>query len=301
MPLKHATSARTPAQEHHMSTEPGVSDGLHVTSKSTPRYDLSYGLFGDRAQRALTLRDAGQALRRLRKRRGWTLDEVAAMAGVAKMSISHLERGNKEPRPSTITKIEAGLGWKPGSFYRLAGVSGDDAALDDLVNSFTADPADPALHELPVRRIKGSEVMTAYVEATADMVDSLIGQLPPPGHPRFSATVTAALTQCAKVSVLTATSWRLAAPTDRETVTRLLATVRELDVKRQALLQRIPDSTAARFDAASRNSALPEAMICVLTGLTTEEAWSIRNGGTIPEGANAKIAAFLKAVESGHI
>lgn len=283
-----------------MSAESSVSNERFVASKSTPRYDPLYETVPDPAQRrSLTLQDAGAALRRLRKRRGWTLDEVAAMAGVAKMSISHLERGNKESRPSTISKIEAGLGWKTGSFYRLADAGDDDAALDDLVDSFSADPAEPLA--LPVQRIKGSEVITAHVEAYIDMIDSLIEQLPPPGSPRFAVTVTAALSKCANAATLTANSWRLAALTDRETAAQLITTVRDLETKRQALLERIPDSTAARFDTACRRSVLSEAVISVLTGLTAEEAWSIRSGGTIPEGSNARIAAFLRASESGQL
>lgn len=246
--------------------------------------------------RPLTFKDAGAALRRLRKRRGWTLDDMEAMTGITKMSISHIERGNKSPRPSTIARLESGLGWKSGSFYKLADADpgADGAALDDLADSFNIEPA-AALSDLPVRRLKGSEVLVAHVEAYIDMIDSLIGQLPAPTSPRFTSTVNAALMQCAKVAALTASSWRMAGPADRETAAKLLQAVRDLEAKRQLLLGRVPDSTAARFDAACQRSGLPEPLISVLTGLTTEESWSVRSGGTVPEGANARIAAFVRS------
>ncbi|BCI84664.1 hypothetical protein MTY66_62890 (plasmid) [Mycolicibacterium sp. TY66] len=258
------------------------------------RYHLPHAFAAEPRQRALSFEDAGRALRRLRERRGWNLDDVAAMAGIAKMSVSHLERGVKVPRPTTVAKLEAGLGWKSGSFYRLVNAGSDDAVLDELVNSFSNESSE-ATPALPVHRIKGSEVLTAHVEAYIDMIDSLIDQLPPPSNPRFATTLDVALGQCAKVAALTASSWRMAALTDRESAAKLLQAVHELEAKRQLLLSRIPDSTAARYDAACRRSPLPEPLISVLTGLTTEESWSVRSGGTVPEGANARIAAFIRS------
>lgn len=263
--------------------------------ENVTRYDFPHESTDvQRPRRTLTFKDAGAALRRLRTRRGWTLDDIAAMTGVTKMSISHIERGNKSPRPSTIAKIESGLGWKAGSFYRLADAGEDDAALDDLADSFSVEHV-PTVPSLPVRRIKGTEVLTAHVEATSEMIDALIDQLPPPSSPRFVSTVKAALAQCAKVTVLTASSWRMSPPTDRETAARLLRAVHDLEAKRGRLLEQIPDSTAARLDAACKQSCLPDGLISVLTGLTTDEIWSVRSGGAVPEGANARVAAFIKS------
>lgn len=281
--------------ENHVYSGSGVSSKRDIATENVTRYDSPHD---DRVveppRRALTFKDAGEALRRLRTRRGWTLDEMAAMTGLAKMSISRVERATKVPRPSTITRLENGLGWKPGSFYRLAEAGDDDAALDELVDSFTAGSTE-ATTMLPVRRIKGSDVLVAHVEATIDMVDALIDQLPPPSNSRFMSTVNAALAQCAKVTVLTASSWRMSAVTDKEMTTRLLQAVHDLEAKRHLLLERIPDSTAARLDAACRQSGLPDGLISVLTGLTTDEIWSVRSGGAVPEGANARVAAFIKS------
>ncbi|MEE3755251.1 helix-turn-helix domain-containing protein [Mycobacterium intracellulare] len=292
--LDDAGGERESPNPNHVYEAPGVSASRDIATENVTRYHFPHEFAADPPLRTLSFEDAGRALRRLRERRGWTLDDVAAMAGVAKMSISHLERGAKIPRPSTVAKIEAGLGWKSGSFYRLVDAGGDEAALDDLVNSFSHESA-AATPMLPVHRIKGSEVMTAHVEAYIDMIDSLIEQLPSPSNPRFAITLNAALGQCGKVAALTASSWRMAALTDREAAAKLLRAVHELEAKRQLLLSRIPDSTAARFDAVCRRSELPEPLISVLTGLTTEESWSVRSGGTVPEGANARISAFLRS------
>ncbi|TXH18583.1 MAG: XRE family transcriptional regulator [Mycobacterium sp.] len=283
IPENHVYGDSEAPRSRDISTE-------NVTGYASPHDD-------DPLRRALTFADAGRALRRLRKRRGWDLDEVAAMADVAKMTISSLERGIKLPRPSTIAKLEAGLGWKPGSFYRLADADGDDETLDLLVKSFSSESTE-ATPALPVHKIKGSEVLAAHVEAHIVMIDSLIDQLPPPSTSRFATVVSHALSQCAKSAALTASSWRMAALTDRDAAARLLEAVHVIEAKRQFLLTRIPDSTAARFEAACRNSDLPEALISVLTGLTTEEAWSVRSGGIVPEGANARIAAFIRQAET---
>lgn len=271
-----------------------MSPVREIATENVTRYDFPHESADKPRPRALTFRDAGAALRRLRKRRGWTLDDIEAMTGVTKMSISHIERGNKSPRPSTVSRIEAGLGWPPGAFYRLADAGDDDAALDDLADSFNIEHGG-AVIDVPVRRIKGSEVLVAHAEAYIDMIDSLIGQLPAPSNPRFAVTVNAALAQCAKVTILTANSWQMAGITDRETAADLLRAVHDLDAKRQLLLSRIPESTAARYDSACRRSGLPDPVISVLTGLTADESWVVRCGGAVPEGANARIAAFIRS------
>lgn len=278
--------------ENHVYGDSEAPPSRDISTENVTGYDSRHA--DDPVRRALTFADAGRALRRLRKRRGWDLDEVAAMADVAKMTISSLERGVKLPRPSTIAKLEAGLGWKAGSFYRLADADGDDDALDQLVKTFSSESTE-STPALPVHKIKGSEVVAAHVEAYIGMIDTLVEQLPPPANPRFATTVNLALSQCAKSAALTASSWRMAALTDRDAASKLLKAIHQLEAKRQLLLARIPDSTAARFDAACRRSDLPEALISVLTGLTTEEAWSVRSGGIVPEGANARISAFIRA------
>lgn len=287
--------------KNHVFSTQSVSRSRQIAIENAPLYDHLHDAVESRL-RSMTLKDAGEALRRLRKRRGWTLDDVAAMTGVTKMAISHLERATKSPRPSTVARIESGLGWPAGSFYRLADAAdADDAALDKLVDSFAVESESPAASVLPGRRISGADVLEGYTEAYIDTIDSVIEQLPPPSSPRFSSTVTAALGHCGKVAVLTASSWRVAAVGEREAASRLLRMLRDLESKRRALLDRVPDSMAARFDSACRRSGLPEALIGVLTGLTGDEVWMIRAGGAVPEGSNARLAAFIRAVDSGEL
>lgn len=291
------------APGNHVFSTPSVSRSRRIATEIVPLYDHLHDAVESRL-RSMTLQDAGQALRRLRKRRGWTLDDVAALTGVTKMAISHLERATKSPRPSTVARIEAGLGWPSGSFYRLAeAADADDAALDKLVDSFAveSESSAAAVSVLPGRRISGADVLEGYTEAYIDTIDSVIEQLPPASSPRFSSNVTAALGHCGKVAVLTASSWRVAAVGEREAASRLLRMLRDLENKRKTLLDRIPDSMAARFDSACRRSGLPEALIGVLTGLTGDEVWMIRAGGAVPEGANARLAAFIRAVDSGEL
>jgi transcriptional regulator with XRE-family HTH domain len=49
-------------------------------------------------------------LRILRRRRGWTQQQLAAAAGVGEATIARLEAGRAEARPSTMTRIAQALG-----------------------------------------------------------------------------------------------------------------------------------------------------------------------------------------------
>lgn len=50
------------------------------------------------------------ALRRLRRLKGWTQQQLAEAAGVTLGTISDLERGAREPRPGTMARIAKALG-----------------------------------------------------------------------------------------------------------------------------------------------------------------------------------------------
>jgi transcriptional regulator with XRE-family HTH domain len=50
-----------------------------------------------------------EALRRLRVHRGWSQQDLADMTGVAQDTISSIEIGRHEPRPSTLRKLAAAL------------------------------------------------------------------------------------------------------------------------------------------------------------------------------------------------
>ncbi len=50
------------------------------------------------------------AVRELRRRKGWSQQELADASGVGQDTISSLELGRHEPRPSTLRKIAGALG-----------------------------------------------------------------------------------------------------------------------------------------------------------------------------------------------
>jgi transcriptional regulator with XRE-family HTH domain len=246
----------------------------------------------------VTLQEAGAALRRLRHRRGWTLDYLEERTGLRLMTLSDLERGRKNPRPSTLSRLDSGLGWPPGTFGRLASATGTpedlDAMLDRLVDN-------PWSESQPVTlSTRGSEaaVLESYADAYIDTLSEAIRQLPDPATVRSHASTLAALTQCAKAEVLLANSWRVAAITDQAAAARLHARLRELEKTRRYLLARIPSSLPARIDAAFRTSEFPEALIAAMTGATPEQLWQVRTEGVVPDGLNIRFAAFLKAVGS---
>lgn len=49
--------------------------------------------------------ELGSRLRHLRKRRGWTLQQLADMVGITKGGISQIERGDISPSVETLSKI----------------------------------------------------------------------------------------------------------------------------------------------------------------------------------------------------
>ncbi|UOF90005.1 XRE family transcriptional regulator [Fodinisporobacter ferrooxydans] len=51
----------------------------------------------------------GQTLRRLRKERGWTLDQLADVTEVSKPMLGQIERGESNPTVVTLWKIAGGL------------------------------------------------------------------------------------------------------------------------------------------------------------------------------------------------
>lgn len=51
----------------------------------------------------------GKTLRRLRKERNWTLDQLASVTGVSKPMLGQIERGESNPTVVTLWKIAGGL------------------------------------------------------------------------------------------------------------------------------------------------------------------------------------------------
>jgi hypothetical protein len=60
----------------------------------------------------------------------------------------------------------------------------------------------------------------------------------------------------------------------------------------------MPASLSARFDGACAQSSLPEPIIAVLLGVSSDDVWDIRNRGVIPAGALPRVRAFTETIES---
>jgi transcriptional regulator with XRE-family HTH domain len=247
----------------------------------------------------VTLQEAGAAFRRLRRRRGWTLDYLEERTGLRAMTLSHLERGNMTPRPSTLARLDSGMGWPPGTFVRLAQIHGGPEVLDATLDRLMDDPwAEARPATLPVRQASEVQVLENYAEAYMDTLNEAIRKLPDPTSARSQPSTLATLAQCAKAEVLVANAWRVASVTDPGRADRLFAMLRDLEGKRHALLARIATSLPGRVEQACRKSDLPEALIAAMTGVSSDELWQIRTEGVIPDGVNTRIAAFLKAVDT---
>lgn len=293
---------------NHASGPPQIAPRRHASRES--RHDYSMGIVRTNViryhdvhecvmarGRVVTLQEAGEAFRRLRQRRGWTLEYIEERTGIRKMTLSHLERGNMTPRPSTLTRLDRGMGWPAGTFSRLASTPGGAEALDATLNRLMDDPwAESTPATLPIRQSDEIEVLENYAIAYIETLDQLIANLPDPSSPRSAASTQAALAQCAKAQVLVANSWRVAAATDPASAERLLKRLRELEHKRRGLLGRIPNTLPARLELACRRAELPDPLIAAMNGISSEELWQIRTEGVIPDGLNTRIAAFLKAI-----
>ena len=82
----------------------GMANSLSIVS--------AYAIVAHEAMRRAALRDqplAGQQLRRLRQRRGWTLREFGQRAGVSYVTIANIENGRSKPAPTTWRKLSRAL------------------------------------------------------------------------------------------------------------------------------------------------------------------------------------------------
>lgn len=75
--------------------------------------------------------EMGERIRRLRRERRWTQQELAARVGVTTAYIGHLERGERKPSLETMVRLSGALG---AGLDRLAGraAEGDSALYADL-------------------------------------------------------------------------------------------------------------------------------------------------------------------------
>jgi transcriptional regulator with XRE-family HTH domain len=65
---------------------------------------------GDEVGAAALCRRVGDSLRRLRKERSWSLDQLAEASGVSRAALSQIEGSRTNPTVSLLWKVAAGLG-----------------------------------------------------------------------------------------------------------------------------------------------------------------------------------------------
>lgn len=248
----------------------------------------------------VTLQEAGQAIRRWRESKALTLEDVRDMTGVGVNILSYVERAARKPQKKTIASLETGFGWPDGFFLRLASETGGPEVLDKMLEKASSERQPNTVAPAITVQAAGGDiaVLEDYATDRREILDALIAALPPESSPQFPASLRAALIQCAKAETLVVSSWRSVSLVDREAARRFLDMLISLEATRRGLLARVPTSTAARLDAACRATELPDTVICGLLGLTGDQLWQARTDGVIPDGSNARVAAFMKAVQT---
>jgi transcriptional regulator with XRE-family HTH domain len=58
--------------------------------------------------------DLGERVRALRKAKGWTLEQAAGQAGLARSTLSKIENGQMSPTYDALKKLDAGTGGGAG-------------------------------------------------------------------------------------------------------------------------------------------------------------------------------------------
>lgn len=233
---------------------------------------------------------AGAAIRALREARDWSLADLAAATGVSIMGLSYLERGARKPHKGTVQKIENGLGLPPGTYARLLVADDPEGELTQLIQA-SADAQDvPA-----VSRPSDAEVLEGHAEAHLESLRALIARLPAETSNGYETYIHTVIAQCVKAEMLAANSWRVAVNAGAESAGRLMEHLQAIEAIRAGLLDRMPESLAARFDRACAQSGLPEPVVAALIGSTVGDMWDIRNRGLIPPGALARVRAFVES------
>lgn len=83
----------------------GMANSLSVVSA----YAIIAHEAATRSSLGLEAGSAGQQIRRLRHRRGWTLRECGQRAGVSYATIANIENGRSQPTPTTLRKLSRAL------------------------------------------------------------------------------------------------------------------------------------------------------------------------------------------------
>lgn len=241
---------------------------------------------------------AGAAIRALRESRDWSLADLAAATDVSIMGLSYLERGARKPHKSTVQKVEEGLGLPPGTYSRLVVAADAEAELGRLLTARPPAPVPPrSSGAVNVERHSDTEVLEEYAEAQLETLRSLIARMPAKTSNEYETYILTVIAQCVKAEMLAASSWRVAVNAGADSSGRLMDHLRALEATRSGLLERMPTSLSARFDRACARSALPDAVIATLIGVSSDDVWDIRNRGVIPSAAISRVRAFTDAVQ----
>jgi transcriptional regulator with XRE-family HTH domain len=67
------------------------------------------------------------AVKEIRRRKGWSQKDLAEESGVGQDTISGIESGRHEPRPSTLRKLADALGVEVADFFREPAIPLDEA------------------------------------------------------------------------------------------------------------------------------------------------------------------------------
>ncbi|BBX47098.1 helix-turn-helix transcriptional regulator [Mycobacterium cookii] len=240
---------------------------------------------------------AGAVIRELRESRDWSLADFASATGVSVMGLSYLERGARKPHKGTVQKVENGLGLPPGTYSRLVVAADAAAELERLTAGSAPEPPPRITGPIVVDRHTDTHMFEEHAEVHLDALNSLIARLPAETSNEYETYILSVISQCVKVEMLAANSWRVAINADEASAARLMRQLEALEATRGALLDRMATSLSARFNQACAQSSLPEPVIAALLGVTVAEMWDIRNTGVIPPGALPRVRAFADRVD----
>jgi transcriptional regulator with XRE-family HTH domain len=241
----------------------------------------------------VTREAAGSAIRALRESRDWSLADLAAATGISIMGLSYLERGARKPHKGTVQKVENGLGLPPGTYARLLAADDPGAELAQLLGDQTQRRHPEGV--VVVSRRADADVLEGHAEAHLASLNSLIARLPAETSNEYEQYIQSVIDQCVKAEMLAANSWRVAVNGGADSTAKLMAHLKTFEGIRTGLLARLDGSIGARFDRACERSALPDAVVIELLGVTGEEMWSIRTRGLVPPGALPRVRAFVEA------
>lgn len=101
----------------------------------------------------------GQVVRRLRRGRGWSQEQLGVKAGLDQSTVSQVELDKGERTAETVKRLASALGQPQAVFLRLAGI------IDDAVHlEMTAVPVPPTEGDRPFDPVQ----IVAFVESKPD-------------------------------------------------------------------------------------------------------------------------------------